>query len=230
MSNEHEDGPVRTIGFIGSGSIGSTLARLAVAAGYDVVMSNSRGPETLGDLATELGPHARAADVPSAAAAGDVVVVTIPLYAIHSLPADAFTGKLVVDTCNYYPGRDGEIQELEEETITTSELVQRHLVGATVVKGFNNLGFRSLGTLARTTGDPDRTALPIAGDDERAKATVIELLDSLGYDSLDAGPLAEGWRFQRDTPVYVQPYAEGRPVGVAIVRTLLAEARRYRDM
>ncbi len=228
---------MRTIGFIGSGNIGSTVARLAVAAGYDVVMSNSRGPETLGGLVAELGPHARAADVPAAATAGDVVVVTVPLYAIHALPPAAFAGKLVIDTCNYYPGRDGEIQELEEEVITTSELVQRHLAGATVVKAFNNIGFRALGALARPTGDPDRTALPIAGDDDRAKATVIELLDSLGYDSVDAGRLAEGWRAQRDTPVYVQPYAdlggdnpEPRPAGSTLIRELLAKARRYRDM
>ncbi len=228
MTNEHEAGPVRTIGFIGSGNIGSTLARLAVASGYDVVLSNSRGPETLAGLVAELGPHARAARTAEAARAGDVVVVTIPLNAIHSLPAEAFDGKLVIDTCNYYPGRDGEIQMLEEETTTTSELVQQHLAGSTVVKAFNNIGFRALGSLARPAGDPDRTALPLVGDDERAKAAVIELLDSLGYDSVDAGALAEGWRFQRDTPAYVEPY--GAPAGTALIRDRIAKARRYRDM
>ena len=235
-TNAHDSAPVRTIGFIGSGNIGSTLARLAVAAGYDVVMSNSRGPETLAGLVRELGGNARAADVREAGRAGDVVVVTVPLYAIHAIPPEAVDGKVVVDTCNYYPGRDGEIQPLEEEVLTTSQLVQEHLAGAAVVKACNNIAYGALAALARPTGDPERSALPIAGDDRQAKAVVAHLLDTLGYDTVDAGDLVEGWRFQRDTPAYVTPYAgpggvsDPQPADGGTIGRLLGEARRYRDM
>jgi len=235
-TSAHHAAPVRTIGFIGSGHIGSTLARLAVAAGYDVVMSNSRGPETLSGLVAGLGPNARAAGVVEAGRSGDVVVVTVPLYAVHAIPPEAVDGKVVLDTCNYYPGRDGEIQPLEEETLTTSELVQQHLAGATVVKGCNNIAFGALADLARPSGSSDRSALPIAGDDAQAKRAVAHLLDTLGFDTLDAGDLAEGWRFQRDTPAYVTPYAgpggvtDPQPADGGTIGRLLGEARRYRDM
>ena len=235
-SNVHDSAPVRTIGFIGSGNIGSTLAQLAVASGYDVVLSNSRGPETLAGLVAELGPRARAAEVMDAGRAGDVVVVTIPLYAIHTIPPEAVEGKVVLDTCNYYPGRDGEIQPLEEETTTTSELVQQHLSGGAVVKACNNINFAALSALAKPEGGPGRCALPIAGDDQQAKKVVAHLLDTLGFDTVDAGPLAEGWRFQRDTPAYGVPYAgagglaDPKPADGDTIGRLLGEARRYRDM
>ncbi|MGZ4498188.1 MAG: NADPH-dependent F420 reductase, partial [Nocardioides sp.] len=116
-----------TIGLIGAGNIGSTVARLAVNAGHDVVLSNSRGPETLADLVAELGDHARAATAAEAAAAGDVVVVTIPLKSYRDVPVEPLRGKVVIDTNNYYPQRDGEIAELEDESTTTAELLQAHL-------------------------------------------------------------------------------------------------------
>jgi len=229
-----------TLGLIGSGNIGSTLARLAVDAGYDVVLSNSRGPETLSDLVEDLGDHARAATAQEAAAAGDLVVVTIPLKGYRDLPADALRGKLVIDTINYYPDRDGHVAALDEESTTTSELVQDHLAGASVVKAFNNIVFESLRRLPRPHGDPERSVLPIAGDDEQAKARVVRFLDDLGYDALDVGPLAEGWRFQRDTAAYVKPYAaddegnivpeESHPVDRDVLQQRLDEAQRYRDM
>ena len=225
-----------TIGFIGSGNIGSTVARLAVDAGHDVVMSNSRGPETLVDLVDELGDHARAATAAEAASAGDLVVVTVPLKAIDSLPADELSGKVVLDTCNYYPDRDGRIDALEDETTTTSEMVQTALPGARVVKVFNNIFFKHLATLGRPAGDDSRTSLPIAGDDEDAKRQVTELLDSLGYDAYDVGALAEGWRYQRDLPAYAGLYAgsedwsTARSTDAATLRAKLAEAKRYRDM
>lgn len=131
-----------TIGLIGSGNIGSTVARLAVEAGYDVVLSNSRGPETLADLVAELGPHASAATAPEAAAAGDIVVVTVPLSAYREVPVDPLRGKVVIDTNNYYPQRDGHIAELDDESTTVSELLQAHLPESRVVKAFNNTHFK----------------------------------------------------------------------------------------
>ncbi|WP_432477639.1 NADPH-dependent F420 reductase [Nocardioides sp. GXQ0305] len=226
-----------TLGLIGSGRIGSTIARLAIDAGHDVVLSNRRGPETLADLVANLGPHARAATPAEAAKAGDIVVVTLPLHAYRDVPIEPLEEKVVVDTDNYYPERDGHIQELDDETTTTSELLQTHLPRSSVVKAFNNIYFEHLATQARPSGDPARQTLPIAGDDAAAKRTVTDLLDSLGYDAYDVGPLSEGWRFQRDTPAYVLPYGVRRsplpspdgPVTVEVLRTLLDEALRYGD-
>src|SRR5689334_19959945 len=130
---------VETIGLIGSGNIGSTVARLAVAAGYHVVLSNSRGPETLSSLVSELGPLARAATPAEAAAAGDMVVVTVPLRAYRSVPVEPLAGKVVIDTNNYYPDRDGRIAEIDNGTATVSGLLQQHLGTAKVVKAFNNI-------------------------------------------------------------------------------------------
>jgi predicted dinucleotide-binding enzyme len=227
---------IKTIGLIGSGHIGSTVARLAVAAGYDVVLSNSRGPETLADLVSELGDRARAATPAEAAAAGDLVVVTVPLRAYRSVPVEPLAGKVVIDTNNYYPGRDGQIPELEDGSATVSGLLQQHLGTARVVKGFNNIYFKHLQALARPAGAPDRTALPIAGDDASARATVAAFLDSIGYDAVDAGGLAESWRFERDMPAYGVPYAgkatgqgfsdESKPAGAEVIRAALAAARR----
>ncbi|WP_089157253.1 NADPH-dependent F420 reductase [Micromonospora sp. NBS 11-29] len=224
-----------TVGLIGSGNIGGTVARLAVDAGHQVVLSNSRGPETLQDLVTELGPRARAATAQEAATAGDLVVVTIPLRAYREVPAAPLAGKVVIDTNNYYPERDGNVPELDDESTTTSELLQRHLPDSHVVKGFNNIYFAHLRVLGRPAGAADRTALPIAGDDAAAKATVTAFLDSLGYDAVDVGPLAEGWRFQRDTSAYAGIYATDgdweRPASVDAqrLRAALAQARRYAD-
>ncbi|WP_442933964.1 NADPH-dependent F420 reductase [Micromonospora sp. CPCC 206171] len=225
-----------TVGLIGSGNIGGTLARLAVAAGHDVVLSNSRGPETLKDLVEDLGARARAATPAEAAAAGDLVVVTIPLRAYREVPAAPLAGKTVIDTNNYYPERDGHFPELDDESTTTSELLQAHLPQSSVVKAFNNIYFAHLRALARPAGAADRSALPIAGDDADAKAAVTAFLDSLGYDAVDVGPLAEGWRFQRDTAAYAGLYSADpndweRPAArnAEQVRTALAAARRYRD-
>lgn len=194
------------IGFIGSGHIGSTVARLAVEAGHDVVLSNSRGPETLQDLVTDLGPHARAATAQEAAAVGDLVVLTIPLRAVPDVDAGPLHGKVVIDTCNYYPQRDGRIAAIDDGSSTSSAWVQENLPGARVVKAFNNIWFGHLGDLARPHGAPDRAVLAIAGDDSAAKDQVTTFLDSIGYDALDAGSLADSWRFEPDTPAYGAPY------------------------
>ena len=227
-----------TIGFIGSGNIGSTVARLAVEAGHDVVLSNSRGPDTLQDLVAELGPRARAGTAEDAARAGDLVVLTIPLKNVSDVPTGHLTGKVVIDTSNYYPQRDGQIAALDDGTTTTSELVQSQLSGSTVVKGFNNINYRHLGSLQREAGSDERTSLPIAGDDADAKRQVTELLDSLGYDAYDAGTLAESWRFDVGTPAYGAPYnadssgsypppvESGRQVTADVLAEALATARR----
>lgn len=197
-----------TLGIIGSGHIGGTVARLAVAAGYDVVVSNSRGPETLRDLVSELGPRARAATAQQAGEAGDLVLVSVPLKAYDKVPVGPLVGKVVMDTNNYYPERDGAIAELDARTTTTSELLQRHLPQSHVVKVFNNIFFEHLLAMARPSGAPDRNTLLIAGDDPTAKKTVTQFLDDIGYDTSDTGPLADSWRFERDQPAYAGAYAE----------------------
>jgi 8-hydroxy-5-deazaflavin:NADPH oxidoreductase len=228
-----------TIGLIGSGLIGGTVARLAVRAGHDVVLSNRRGPDTLSDLVAELGPHARAATPAEAAEAGEIVVVTIPLKAYRDVPVEPLRGKVVIDTNNYYPQRDGQLAELDDESTTVSELLQAHLPESHVVKAFNNIGSVQLEELARPSDDPERSVLAIAGDDDAAKQQVSAFLDSIGYDALDAGPLAEGWRYERDMPAYGLPYfnenadgadfavpGAGRRVTAEVLRTKLAEATR----
>ncbi|RKR91405.1 putative dinucleotide-binding enzyme [Micromonospora pisi] len=152
-----------TVGFIGSGAIGSTIARLAVEAGHQVVLSNSRGPETLTDTVTELGPRASAATSGQAAAASDIVVVTVPVKAFPDLPAAPLAGKTVIDTCNYGPERDGPIPELDGKSLSSSKLLLRYLPDAMVVKAFNNIFFKHLLSLARPTWAGDRSYLPIAG-------------------------------------------------------------------
>lgn len=219
------------VGLIGSGRIGGTVARLAVAAGHQVLLSNSRGPDTLRDLAAELGPLARATTGQEAAEGGELVVVTIPLRAVQSVPPGPLAGKVVIDTCNYYPQRDGQFSELDSGALTSSELIQRHLPSSAVVKAFNNIYYRHLESLARPAGAADRSYLPIAGDDAAAKATVTVFLDSIGYGAVDAGPLAEGWRQQPGTPVYGGAYGsfqdpKGSPASADAIRKALAAAER----
>jgi 8-hydroxy-5-deazaflavin:NADPH oxidoreductase len=186
-----------TVGFIGSGQIGSAIARLAIEAGHHVVLSNSRGPETLADLAAELGPRASAATSGEAAAAGDIVVVTVPVRAFPSLPAALLAGKTVIDTCNYGPERDGHIPDLDGKSLTSSELLLRYIPDAMPVKAFNNIFFKHLLSLGRPAGAADRSYLPIAGDSAPAKAAVTEFIESIGYSVVDAGSLADSWRRAR---------------------------------
>jgi 8-hydroxy-5-deazaflavin:NADPH oxidoreductase len=220
-----------TVGFIGSGHIGGTVARLSVAAGYRVIMSNSRGPQTLGDLIAELGSLAVAATAEQAAGGGDIVVVTIPWHAYQSVPAAPLAGKPVIDTCNYYPQRDGQFAELDSGSVTSSELLQRHLADARVVKGFNNIFYQHLLSLSRPSGAADRSFLPIAGDDAGAKTEVTTFLDAIGWGAADAGPLAESWRQEPGTPVYGTPYGPfsdpaGTPADEATIRAALSAASR----
>src|SRR6187200_363852 len=165
------------IGFIGAGKIGSQVARLAVASGYHVVVSNSRGPETLSDLVLELGPKARATTALEAAGLGDIVVVSIPLKHIGSIPVEPLANKIVIDTNNYYPQRDGHILELDREETTTAELLQAHLPSSKVVKAFNHIYAAQLTAHGQPAGTKNRRALVIAGNDREAKATVTGLID-----------------------------------------------------
>ena len=213
----------QTIGFIGAGNIGSQVARLAASRGYGVVISNSRGPETLASLIKELGPEARPATPAEAAAAGDIVVVSIPLKNYRDVPVAPLAGKIVIDTNNYYPQRDGHIRELDDESTTTAELLQAHLPASKVVKAFNHLYARELTTDGQPAGSKNRRALVIAGNDAAAKAVVTKLLDDFGFDTVDAGPLKEGWRIQRDTPGY------GPRRNAEELHKDLAAAKRYAD-
>jgi 8-hydroxy-5-deazaflavin:NADPH oxidoreductase len=220
-----------TLGLIGSGHIGGTVAKLAVDTGHDVVLSNSRGPETLAELVAELGPRARAATGEEAATAGDLVLVSVPVKAYPSMPARALAGKTVLDTGNYYPQRDGHIAELDDDSLTVSDYLAQDVPGADVVKVFNNIFFKHLLNLPRPASAADRSALPIAGDSDLAKATVTAFLDSLGYDAVDGGSLAESWRQQAGTPVYGTPYGsfdneQGTPASAAVIRAALAAATR----
>ena len=220
-----------TVGIIGSGMIGGTVARLSVAAGHRVVLSNSRGPETLQELVAELGSLATAATAGQAAEAGDLVVVSVPVKAFAEIPAKPLAGKPVLDTGNYYPQRDGQLAELDSGSLTSSELLQQELPGASVVKAFNNIFFRHLAALSRPPGAADRSYLPIAGDDAAAKSAVTAFLDSIGYGTIDVGPLAAGWRYQPGTPAYGTPYGpfsneNGEPAGEEKVRAALATAAR----
>ncbi|WP_328454101.1 NADPH-dependent F420 reductase [Amycolatopsis sp. NBC_00438] len=220
-----------TVGFIGSGNIGRAVARLAVEAGHHVVLSNSRGPETLADAVAELGPRAAAATSGEAAAAGDIVVVTVPVEAFPDLPAPPLAGKTVIDTCNYGPERDGHIPELDSGSLTSSELLQRYIPDAVLVKAFNNIFHEHLLALARPVGAADRSYLPIAGDSAPAKAEVTEFLAAIGYGVVDTGTLADSWRQATGTPVWGTPYGpfsdeNGRPAGENAIRAALATARR----
>ncbi len=221
-----------TIGFIGSGNIGSTVAQLAVDAGHDVILSNSRGPETLAELVGKLGPKARAATTAEAVGDSDLVVLTIPLGKIDQVAAEPLMGKVVLDTCNYYPERDGDIAALDDKQTTTSGLVQEHFAQSHVVKAFNNIFFQHLATMQRPVGDPDRSTLMIAGDDADAKRTATAFIESLGYDVYDTGSLADSLRFQRDQAAYVGVYTNDGdwdhpvPADTARIERLLAQGDR----
>jgi 8-hydroxy-5-deazaflavin:NADPH oxidoreductase len=219
-----------TVGFVGGGRITTAVAGLSVAAGHRVVLSDPRGPQGLQDLVAELGPLASATTVGQASEAADLVMVRVPLGDYPSIPVQGLAGKVVIDACNYDAQRDGDVADLEAGRVTSSELLQRQLSQSHVVKVFNNILARHLRSLPRPSGAADRSALPIAGDDDHAKATVTAFLDSIGYDAADAGPLAESWRQEPGTPVYRSPYGSdseaGTPAGTAAIGAALAAARR----
>ena len=217
------------IGIIGAGYIGGTLAGRLTKLGHTVFVANSRGPETLADLAQKTG--ATAVTAHEAARQGELLIVTIPLKNIPDLPKDLFEGVPaevpVVDTSNYYPLlRDGRVPELESGDLTESEWVQQHL-GRPVVKVFNNISFTSLGEAGKPAGTPGRVGLPVAGDEATAKQKVMQLVEELGFEAVDDGSLRESWRQQPGSPVYGAdlPGAELRQQ-LASLGTVRTEAQR----
>lgn len=192
-----------TIGLIGAGNIGSQIARKAIENGYDVVISNSRGPETLADLVAELGPHARAVTVAEAAEAADIAVVTIPFGKYVDVPAAPLAGKVVIDTNNYYFERDGEFPAIDDGTATSSGLLQKHLKNSRVVKGFNHIKSTEITTDGTPSGTDNRRALAASSDFPDATAVLTDLYNTFGFETVDVGPLSESWRVQRDQPAYV---------------------------
>jgi len=200
------------IGIIGAGKIGSTLAHLFTDAGHEIAIANSRGPDTLRDLEKELGDHGHAVTVEEAARFGDVAVVTVPLKAYRELPADGLASKTVIDSCNYYPDRDGHIAALDDDSTTSSELIQQHLAGAHVIKAFNAMRFDHLRDYGHEGGANQRYGIPVAGDDPAAKKQVFDLIEQIGFEPVDAGGLADSRSFQPGTDVYTAdlPAAELR--------------------
>ncbi|MEV4921154.1 NAD(P)-binding domain-containing protein [Streptomyces tirandamycinicus] len=208
------------IGIIGAGNIGGNLTRRLTALGHDVSVANSRGPHTLTALAEETG--ATPADAKDAARDAELVVVTVPLKRVPDLPTGLFEGAadgvVVIDTGNYYPReRDGRIAEIEDGGLTESRWTERH-VGHAVIKAFNGTYAQDILERPRPAGDPERMALPVAGDDERSKRVVRALIDELGFDTVDAGGIDDSWRQQPGTPVY------GLRAGAEAVGKALAEA------
>lgn len=191
------------IGCVGAGFIGRAVARLAVEHGHSVMLSNSRGPRTL--TSTAISVKASVGSVADAVTFGDLILLAIPFYAIADLDPAPFVGKIVMDACNYYPGRDEPNAALDDGSSTTSEIVQRQLGGAKVVKAWNAILERDIEKDARPDSNPARRALPIAGDDDEAKRLVTQFFNSVGYDVVDAGLLKEGWRFERARPAYCVP-------------------------
>jgi predicted dinucleotide-binding enzyme len=190
------------IGIIGAGHIGGTLAALFSEAGFEIGISNSRGPETLRGLVESLGDKACAMTADEAGAFGDLVVVSVPFGRFRKVPAKPLDGKIVIDTNNYYPQRDGSFDELDRGRTTSSEMLQEHLPGSRVVKAFNTLPSARLRSSGRPSGAPDRLGIPIAGDDQLAKRAVARLIEQVGYDAVDVGELAAGRRLQPGSAVY----------------------------
>lgn len=194
--------PMTTYGIIGAGNIGSQVARAVIALGDDVVIANSRGPETLVDLIAELGPKARAATAQEVAEAAEVAVVTVPLKDIGAVPVEPLKGKIVLDTNNYYFERDGRIEALDSGETTTSGMLQERLPESKVVKAFNHIAAADITTAGTPAGTPDRRALATSSDYPEAIHFVTDLYDRMGFDTVAITPLSESWRVERDRPAY----------------------------
>jgi 8-hydroxy-5-deazaflavin:NADPH oxidoreductase len=192
-----------TIGIIGSGHVGGSLARAAIAHGYDVVLSTSKGPDSLDGLVRDLGPHARAATPAGAAAAGDFAIVAIPITTVDQVPVEPLAGKVVIATINYFPQRDGHIAEIDNGTTTVPGVLQAHLPTSHVVRAFSMLDAADMSQDGHPAGDPKRRAIAIAGDDPAAKELVARLCDEFGFDTVDLGSLAESWRVDPGQKAFV---------------------------
>ena len=212
---------VSTIGVIGAGNIGSSVARAVIGAGYDVVIANSRGPETLTELIAQLGPQARAATAREAGEAAELVVVAVPLQAIDDVPVEPLAGKTVIDANNYYSARDGQIAALDTHQTTSSQLLQDRLPEARVVKGFNHIMAGQIVGDAQQSGGSNRRALALFTDDDEARAQVHRLFDEIGFDPVDGGTLADSWRIEPGAPGY------GPRLDAVALTAALAAAERF---
>jgi len=198
-----ETANMTTIGILGSGHVGSNLARAAIAHGYHVVLSNSQGPDTLTGLVQDLGPMARAATAAEAASAGDFAIVAIPITTVHQVPVEPLAGKVVIATINYFPQRDGHFPEIDNGTTTVPGLLQAHLPASRVVRAFSMLEAADMSGDGHPPGDPKRRALALADDDPAAKQLVANLYDEFGFDTVDLGGLDESWRVDAGQPGFV---------------------------
>jgi predicted dinucleotide-binding enzyme len=213
-----------TIGIIGAGEVGSHIARAAIASGYNVVIANSRGPETLTELVTQLGPMARAATAAQAAVAGDFIVVAVPLKLVNDMPVEALAGKVVIDTNNYMPWRDGNYPIVDSGEKTEHELRQEQLPASKVVKAFTHIQAPRILTWGRPAGSHERLALSASSDFPEAMAIVQRLYDQFGFETVDNSPLSESWRTRPGQPAWKQS-AQTRSELVVN----LAHARREKD-
>lgn len=191
---------MKKIGIIGAGFIGQACAKLFLQAGYQVMISNSRDKKTLYSVASQLG--CQIGNQQEAIAFSDMILVAIPLANYQQLPADLLSGKIIIDTMNYYPDRDGNFQQLDNHQITTSELIAQHLNQSKIVKAFNAILAKDIVKDAKPNDKANRRALPVAGNDMTSKQQIFNLLEHIGYDYVDVGNLAQSWRFERAKPAY----------------------------
>jgi 8-hydroxy-5-deazaflavin:NADPH oxidoreductase len=198
-----EERTMTTIGIIGSGHVGTSLASAAVAHGYDVVVSNSTGPDSLAGLVADLGPRARAATPAEAAVAGDFAIVAIPITTVDQVPVEPLAGKVVIATINYFPKRDGPIAAIDNGTTTAPGILQAHLPASKVVRAFSMVDAADMSGDGHPAGDPKRRALAVAGDDPAAKELVRRIYDEFGFDTVDLGGLDESWRVDPGQPAFV---------------------------
>jgi predicted dinucleotide-binding enzyme len=192
-----------TIGILGSGHVGSSLAKAAITHGYDVVLSNTQGPDSLAGLIKELGPQAVAARPAEAAAAGEFAIVAIPLTTIGQVPVEPLAGKVVIATINYFPQRSGHVPEIDDGTTTAPGLLQAHLPASRVVRAFSMINAEEMSGDGHPPEDPRRRALALAGDDPAAKQLVVGLYNEFGFDAVDIGGLDESWRVDAGQPAFV---------------------------
>jgi 8-hydroxy-5-deazaflavin:NADPH oxidoreductase len=192
-----------TIGIIGSGHVGTSLATAAVAHGYDVVLSNSTGPDSLASLVASLGPHARAATPEEAAAAAGFAIVAIPITTVDQIPVEPLAGKVVIATINYFPQRDGAFPAIDNGTTTAPGILQAHLPASSVVRAFSMVDAADMSGDGHPQGDPKRRALALAGDNPAARQLVSDLYDEFGFDTVDLGALDESWRVDPGQPAFV---------------------------
>jgi 8-hydroxy-5-deazaflavin:NADPH oxidoreductase len=209
-----------TIGIIGSGHVGSNLAKATIAHGYDVLLSNSQGPDSLTSLVAGLGPGARAATPGEAAAACDFAIVAIPITTVSQVPVEPLAGKVVIATINYFPQRDGRIAEIDDGITTAPGILQAHLPASQVVRAFSMVDAADMSGDGHPKGDPKRRALALAGDDLAAKRIAARLYEECGFDALDLGGLDESWRVDPGQPAFVTRQT------LAELKANVAKARR----